>query len=228
MKNYIIAGEPFIHELEESENNPIRCDPIDENQHLNSFKNLGLVYYEFLSTIKENPNNSFTNGKIENNKDFDTLNEKNEVKNEFEEAEILENEEINMKMHSCSFCDNNKEIEEKNSSEKEKNNLITEEKYNENEDDPLLNFSPNFLEKNFINSDISYDFKLNEKNICFHLSEFCKLCDKRKETQDKHKHGPGCGHSIIKHKDHIDYIVEGILHFPHEEHCDDHGKIIFV
>ena len=61
----------------------------------------------------------------------------------------------------------------------------------------------------------------------FDLSEFCALCEKKNENE-KHKHGPGCGHSIINHKGHIDYIVEGILHYPHEEHCDDHGKIVFV
>jgi len=40
-----------------------------------------------------------------------------------------------------------------------------------------------------------------------------------------HKHSPECGHIPIKHGDHIDYIVDGILHHPHGNHCDDHGPI---
>jgi hypothetical protein len=41
-----------------------------------------------------------------------------------------------------------------------------------------------------------------------------------------HKHGPGCGHEAIPHGDHTDYLVDGHLHHPHSEHCDDHGKVI--
>ena len=38
-----------------------------------------------------------------------------------------------------------------------------------------------------------------------------------------HVHGDDCGHVAIKHDDHIDYIVSGHLHHPHDGHCDDHG-----
>ncbi len=38
-------------------------------------------------------------------------------------------------------------------------------------------------------------------------------------------HGPDCGHDAIPHGDHIDYIVHGHLHHPHDGHCDDHGAI---
>ena len=41
----------------------------------------------------------------------------------------------------------------------------------------------------------------------------------------KHKHGPGCGHEAVPHGDHIDYLVDGRLHHPHGDHCDDHGPI---
>jgi hypothetical protein len=40
-----------------------------------------------------------------------------------------------------------------------------------------------------------------------------------------HKHGPGCGHDAIPHGDHIDYVVGGHLHHPHNGHCDDHGAM---
>lgn len=40
-----------------------------------------------------------------------------------------------------------------------------------------------------------------------------------------HQHGPGCGHEAVPHGDHVDYLVNGSLHHPHGDHCDDHGKV---
>jgi hypothetical protein len=40
-----------------------------------------------------------------------------------------------------------------------------------------------------------------------------------------HIHGPGCGHEAVPHGDHVDYLVNGRLHHPHEGHCDDHGSV---
>jgi hypothetical protein len=40
-----------------------------------------------------------------------------------------------------------------------------------------------------------------------------------------HEHGPGCGHDVVPHGDHKDYLVDGHLHHPHGGHCDDHGKV---
>ncbi len=40
-----------------------------------------------------------------------------------------------------------------------------------------------------------------------------------------HVHGPGCGHEAIPHGDHMDYLVAGHLHHPHDGHCDDHGPV---
>ena len=40
-----------------------------------------------------------------------------------------------------------------------------------------------------------------------------------------HKHGPGCGHEAVPHGDHMDYLVNGRLHHPHGDHCDDHGPL---
>jgi hypothetical protein len=40
-----------------------------------------------------------------------------------------------------------------------------------------------------------------------------------------HLHGPGCGHEALPHGDHVDYLVEGHLHHPHDGHCDDHGPV---
>ncbi len=43
-----------------------------------------------------------------------------------------------------------------------------------------------------------------------------------------HVHGPGCGHPAVPHGDHVDYLVDGHLHHPHNGHCDDHGKVQVV
>lgn len=40
-----------------------------------------------------------------------------------------------------------------------------------------------------------------------------------------HTHGAGCGHDAVPHGDHTDYLVDGTLHHPHEDHCDDHGAL---
>jgi hypothetical protein len=40
-----------------------------------------------------------------------------------------------------------------------------------------------------------------------------------------HTHGPNCGHEVVKHEGHWDYLVKGHLHHPHGEHCDDHGRL---
>jgi hypothetical protein len=43
-----------------------------------------------------------------------------------------------------------------------------------------------------------------------------------------HEHGPECGHEAIPHGDHICYVVEGHLHYPHDGHCDHHGDVTFA
>jgi hypothetical protein len=40
-----------------------------------------------------------------------------------------------------------------------------------------------------------------------------------------HRHGANCGHEAIPHGDHLDYLVNGRLHHPHGDHCDDHGQV---
>ena len=40
-----------------------------------------------------------------------------------------------------------------------------------------------------------------------------------------HTHGPSCGHEAVPHGDHVDYLVNGHLHHPHEGHCDNHGNV---
>ncbi|MBC7796067.1 MAG: hypothetical protein H7Z37_04250 [Pyrinomonadaceae bacterium] len=34
-----------------------------------------------------------------------------------------------------------------------------------------------------------------------------------------------CGHEIVPHGDHTDFLINGRLHHRHNDHCDDHGAI---
>ena len=45
------------------------------------------------------------------------------------------------------------------------------------------------------------------------------------DTCGGHVHGQGCGHEVVPHGDHMDYLVDGRLHHVHDGHCDDHGPI---
>lgn len=40
-----------------------------------------------------------------------------------------------------------------------------------------------------------------------------------------HNHGPNCGHEAVPHGDHVDYLVDGHLHHPCKNHCDNHGAV---
>jgi hypothetical protein len=35
----------------------------------------------------------------------------------------------------------------------------------------------------------------------------------------------GCEHEQVPHGDHVDHVYNGTLHFRHEGHCDDHGRL---
>jgi zinc transport system permease protein len=41
-------------------------------------------------------------------------------------------------------------------------------------------------------------------------------------TEHAHVHGPGCGHQVVEHGDHLDYIHSGHLHARHQDHYDEH------
>lgn len=40
--------------------------------------------------------------------------------------------------------------------------------------------------------------------------------------QHDHAHADGCGHTAVRHDDHVDYLHDGHLHHPHGDHVDDH------
>ncbi|HEX7049528.1 MAG TPA: hypothetical protein VF188_04895 [Longimicrobiales bacterium] len=37
-----------------------------------------------------------------------------------------------------------------------------------------------------------------------------------------HEHGPGCGHTAIRHEGHVDYVHDGHLHHPHGQDAVEH------
>lgn len=37
-----------------------------------------------------------------------------------------------------------------------------------------------------------------------------------------HQHGPGCGHTAVRHEGHVDYLHDGHLHHVHGGHVDEH------
>ena len=41
-------------------------------------------------------------------------------------------------------------------------------------------------------------------------------------SHPEHNHGADCGHTAVKHNDHVDYLHDGHMHHPHEDHCDEH------
>ncbi|HUB73787.1 MAG TPA: hypothetical protein VL979_07100 [Solirubrobacteraceae bacterium] len=45
------------------------------------------------------------------------------------------------------------------------------------------------------------------------------------EHDSSHVHGADCGHEPVPHGGHVDYLVGGHLHHPHDGHCDDHGAV---
>lgn len=38
----------------------------------------------------------------------------------------------------------------------------------------------------------------------------------------EHVHGEGCGHTAVRHADHVDYLHDGHLHSKHGDHVDEH------
>jgi len=49
------------------------------------------------------------------------------------------------------------------------------------------------------------------------MSETCKI-----HPDHPHRHGPGCGHTAVRHGDHPDYLHDGHLHHMHADHVDEH------
>lgn len=47
----------------------------------------------------------------------------------------------------------------------------------------------------------------------------------REAEPHEHEHGPGCGHPVVAHEDHVDYLHDGHRHAPHAGHYDEHDLL---
>ncbi len=52
----------------------------------------------------------------------------------------------------------------------------------------------------------------------------CKSDHQCQSHASGHVHGESCGHKLVPHDGHSDFLVESHLHHPHDGHCDNHGK----
>jgi hypothetical protein len=48
-------------------------------------------------------------------------------------------------------------------------------------------------------------------------------CRDDKHADHAHRHGADCGHTAIRHEDHVDYLHDGHLHHAHGGHVDEHA-----
>ena len=47
------------------------------------------------------------------------------------------------------------------------------------------------------------------------------MAEHQTHAEHQHTHGSSCGHSMIRHGDHHDYMHDGHLHRVHEDHVDE-------
>eukprot|EP00828_Plagiopyla_frontata_P020989 TRINITY_DN2707_c0_g2_i4.p2 TRINITY_DN2707_c0_g2~~TRINITY_DN2707_c0_g2_i4.p2 ORF type:complete len:139 (-),score=4.62 TRINITY_DN2707_c0_g2_i4:135-551(-) len=86
-----------------------------------------------------------------------------------------------------------------------------------------LQLPPQQLQKIIVQSQQTQPPKIESTNSA-NNNGLC-LCNLTRKY--KHKHGKHCGHLMITHAGHTDYIVGNCLHYPHGDHCDFHGYIEF-
>lgn len=48
------------------------------------------------------------------------------------------------------------------------------------------------------------------------------MADHKVHEEHTHEHGAECGHTAIRHNDHVDFLHDGHLHHLHEGHVDEH------
>ncbi|MFT3815835.1 MAG: hypothetical protein QM740_21125 [Acidovorax sp.] len=51
------------------------------------------------------------------------------------------------------------------------------------------------------------------------------ICSQPHQQHHEHQQGPGRGREPVPHGDDVDHLVNGHLHHPHGDHCDDHGLL---
>lgn len=88
-----------------------------------------------------------------------------------------------------------------------------------------------FCDDKLLHSPLSFSKEIESNGSPFNYvkeEEDGHVCICEATREYKHVHGPNCGHHAIMHDGHVDYIVNGKLHHPDGDHCDDHGPIRVV
>ncbi len=44
----------------------------------------------------------------------------------------------------------------------------------------------------------------------------------KSDPNHSHVHGPNCGHTAVRHGDHVDYLHDGHLHHQEGNHVEEH------
>ena len=64
-----------------------------------------------------------------------------------------------------------------------------------------------------------------ELALGYHLDDPLKTPAVLVHHEQVHRHTDNCGHEIVVHDGHLDYLVDGQLHHDHGNHCDHHGLV---
>lgn len=59
-------------------------------------------------------------------------------------------------------------------------------------------------------------------SVAHRVADQRRLAAHARAERHDHEHGPECGHDVVVHGDHVDYLHNGHLHAPHEGHYDEH------
>lgn len=200
LKSINLDGEANYKSIESDTLNPSRCHPLPEVSHFPNYASLRRAYQEIANTYSE----------------FLTL------------EMLLSERNCNSftckcgpgrtgcdKCHCTTELPGNSEASLNTCSEKLTCSLLHNHHHQVTSPTPDDSMLEEKEECNKIKLQVSQN---QEGHIC--------LCHITRKF--KHNHGPNCGHEAVRHDDHLDYIVDGVLHHPDGDHCDDHGPICFV
>lgn len=196
------------------------------NVHLKSGKKKSKISEASLSSVTNN-NNLMPNSK--NNQ------QENEVNRNSERKTNIENNELQGRNNN-----NDLEMDNQNSLQLPNTNYENYSSHSEltnGNEKPLHHHYPGCGHL-LIMHDGHADFLIDSHLLHLHRGKFLEHTVKESHSnpivcaplplpihQFEHIHGPNCGHESIVHEDHIDYLVDNLLHHAHGGHCDNHGSL---
>jgi len=202
------------HKLKENEENYSQCQPFDEFSHIKSYHELGQIY-KAISEKKGEQLNYEMLSDVENCNSF--------------LCKCPSCDICKLKFHGKAAIDHN---DMRNCSEKKKIHTNLKKCCGFKEENPLIQDQKeeDICQKACSNKEEDCCEKIEKqiKSCCEKTREKVSSCFCKETKEYHHNHGPNCEHLRIVHNDHLDYIVDGNLHYPHEGHCDNHGQIDFI